>query len=187
MTLRSDQSFGALMRAAQGGDSAAYRKLLVEITPVVRRAVRYQLRFAQPSDVEDVVQDILISLHKVRATYDPELPFLPWLMSIARNRVIDAIRRSGRIRTNEVLVADVPETFSDQPTNITESSFGDTEALSQAIHRLPPGQRRAVELLKLRELSLKEASVESGMSVIALKVAVHRGITALRKTLKGGG
>ena len=175
------------MHAAQEGDTAAYRKLLVEITPVVRRAVSYQLRIGQSSDVEDVVQDILISLHKVRVTYDPRLPFLPWLMAITRNRVADAARRYGRLTTNEVLVAEVPETFSEPPTNTMGGSFGDAEALSQAIRRLPPGQRRAVELLKLRELTLKEASVESGMSVAALKVAVHRGMAALRRALNGEG
>jgi RNA polymerase sigma-70 factor, ECF subfamily len=52
---------------------------------------------------------------------------------------------------------------------------------------LPPGQRQAIELLKLRELSLKEASAVSGASVGALKVAVHRGIAALRKALGAKG
>jgi DNA-directed RNA polymerase specialized sigma24 family protein len=55
--------------------------------------------------------------------------------------------------------------------------------LRQAIGRLPHGQRRAVEMLKLREMSLKEAASASGMSVAALKVAVHRGMNTLRKAL----
>jgi RNA polymerase sigma-70 factor (ECF subfamily) len=42
-------------------------------------------------------------------------------------------------------------------------------------------------MVKLREMSLKEASAASGMSVAALKVAVHRGIGALRKALQAGG
>jgi RNA polymerase sigma-70 factor (ECF subfamily) len=50
---------------------------------------------------------------------------------------------------------------------------------------LPPGQRQAVELLKLRELSLKEASALTGMSIGALKVATHRAIASLRRTLRG--
>jgi Sigma-70, region 4 len=48
-------------------------------------------------------------------------------------------------------------------------TFGDPDALAQAIQALPPGQRQAVELLKLRELSLKEASALTGMSIGAFE------------------
>jgi RNA polymerase sigma-70 factor (ECF subfamily) len=59
------------------------------------------------------------------------------------------------------------------------------EALQDALRALPAGQRRAIELLKLQELSLKEAAARSGTSVGALKVATHRAIAALRKALTG--
>lgn len=52
---------------------------------------------------------------------------------------------------------------------------------------LPTGQRQAIELVKLREMSLKEAAAVSGKSVGALKLAVHRGIGALRKALGAKG
>jgi RNA polymerase sigma factor (sigma-70 family) len=171
------------MRAAQDGDSAAYLRLLQEITPLLRRSVRQQRKFLQPSDIEDLVQDILLSLHAVRTTYDPARPFLPWLLTIAGNRIADGSRRQMRRSANEVLVAEYPETFSEAPTNILETRYGDRDALRQAIGQLPRGQRRAVEMLKLREMSLKEAAAESGMSVVALKVAVHRGMNTLRKAL----
>jgi RNA polymerase sigma factor (sigma-70 family) len=174
---------GLLMRAAQDGDSAAYLRLLKEIAPLLRRAVRQQRKFLQPSDVEDLVQDILLSLHSVRATYDPARPFLPWLRTIANNRMADGSRRQMRRAAHEVSVAEYPETFSDAPTNTLETRYGDPEALHKAIGRLPSGQRRAVEMLKLREMSLKEAASASGMSVVALKVAVHRGMNTLRKVL----
>ena len=58
--------------------------------------------------------------------------------------------------------------------------------LREAIDKLPPGQRQAVLLLKLRGLSLKEAASESGMSAAALKVASHRGLKALRAALGKG-
>ena len=57
------------------------------------------------------------------------------------------------------------------------------EALRRAIQDLPPGQRDAIEMLKLREMSLKEAAAASGTSVGALKVSVHRAIATLRKAL----
>jgi DNA-directed RNA polymerase specialized sigma24 family protein len=83
---------------------------------------------------------------------------------------------------HEVVVDELPETFPGDETN-TQDGYGDPEALRLAMTRLPAGQRQAVEMMKLRELSLKEASAQSGTSVAALKVAVHRGMAALRKAM----
>ena len=112
---------------------------------------------------------------------------MPWLVAIARNRMVDAARRYGRVAANEVSGIEFPETFSMEPTNISDDTYGDPEALREAISQLPPGQRQAVEMVKLREMSLKEAAAASGMSVSALKVSVHRGVKALRKALGSKG
>jgi RNA polymerase sigma factor (sigma-70 family) len=173
-----------MMRAAQSGDVAAYASLLRELTPLLRARIQRQLRVLKPEDVEDLVQDILLSLHAVRATYDPQRPFLPWLFGITHNRVADGARRYARRALHEVASEQWPVTFSGEATNRDED-FG-TQALAQAIRTLPPGQREVIEMLKLRELSLKEAAAESGMSTGALKVAVHRAIKALRRALATG-
>jgi RNA polymerase sigma-70 factor (ECF subfamily) len=57
--------------------------------------------------------------------------------------------------------------------------------LREAVDELPPGQRDAIRLLKLKGLSLKEAAAASGMSIAALKVATHRALKSLRKLLEG--
>ena len=51
--------------------------------------------------------------------------------------------------------------------------------------RLPAGQRTAIELLKIRELSSEEAAGQTGMSSVALRVSVHRAIKTLRVSLNG--
>jgi DNA-directed RNA polymerase specialized sigma24 family protein len=79
-----DQALTTLMQAAQAGDAQAYVRLLKEITPRLRQIVRRQRCFVKVEDIEDVVQDILLSLHAVRASYDPQRPFMPWLMAITR-------------------------------------------------------------------------------------------------------
>jgi RNA polymerase sigma factor (sigma-70 family) len=183
MDATNTDHLGSLMRAAQEGDGKAYLRLLTEITPLLRRVIGRQRRFMQASDVEDIVQEVLISIHSVRATYDPARPFMPWLVAIARNRTIDAARRYGRVAANEVSGVDFPETFSSEATNLVDDTYGDPEALREAVSRLPPGQRQAIEMLKLREMSLKEAAAATGMSVSALKIAVHRGVKSLRKAL----
>jgi len=175
---------GALMQSAQGGDASSYALLLKEVTPLVRHFVRRQRSFLSTEDVEDLVQDVLLSLHAVRATYDPGRPFLPWLMAIAHNRMVDSARRYGRRAAHEVQVENFEVTFSDAAANIDTEGYRDPEALRQAIEELPRGQREAIEMLKLREMSLKEAAAASGMSVGALKISVHRAIGALRKKLK---
>jgi RNA polymerase sigma factor (sigma-70 family) len=179
----NDRTLASLMRAAQTGDTHAYAQLLGEITPRLRHFVRGQRKFLRTEDIEDLVQDILLSLHAVRATYDPQRPFMPWLMAIARNRLADGSRRYARRAAHEVQVEALPVTFSDEGTNRDDGGYRDPEALRRAIRDLPPGQRDAIEMLKLREMSLREAAAASGTSVGALKVSVHRAIATLRKAL----
>jgi RNA polymerase sigma factor (sigma-70 family) len=130
------------------------------------------------------VQDTLMSLHAARATYDPERSFLPWLSSIAHNRLVDGARCSARRSANEVLVDEMPLGVADEGADAAASPYGDPEALRQAVRELPPAQRKAVELLKLREMSLKEAAAVSGMSISALKTSVHRAIKTLQVSMQ---
>jgi RNA polymerase sigma-70 factor (ECF subfamily) len=124
-----------------------------------------------------------MALHAVRHTYDSSRPFAPWLAAIARHRLVDAYRKRARIARNKTAVPELPETFFPTHTNAEMRAAADPELLLRAIAALPTGQRQAVELLKLRELSLKEAEVVSGMSIAALKVAVHRAVKTLRQRL----
>jgi RNA polymerase sigma factor (sigma-70 family) len=183
-TAEQEQRLATLMRAAQTGDKPAYTALLCALVPLVKAAVRRRFGFLQPQDIDDLVQDILLSLHAARATYDPARPFLPWLMAVARNRMADGSRRYARRAAHEVTTEHSPETFPAEDTNMSTNGYGDAEALAQALTKLPQSQRQAVELMKLRELSLKEAAAATGTSVGALKVSVHRGIAALRKALR---
>jgi RNA polymerase sigma factor (sigma-70 family) len=171
------------MRAAQRGDGGAYLELLRAITPRIRQVVRRQRGFAGAAEVEDLVQDVLLSVHAVRATYDAARPFGPWLNAIVRNRLVDGARRYGRIARREIIVDDIDVTFSEAEANEQGVDEGDAAALQEAVRALPEQQRQAIELLKLKELSLKEAARVSGTSIGALKVATHRAMASLRLTL----
>jgi RNA polymerase sigma-70 factor (ECF subfamily) len=179
-----DRHLAHLMQRAQNGDRMSYSSLLKEVMRILQRVLQRRLGFLSASDREDMLQDIMLSLHAARATFDPARPFTPWLMAIAHNRMVDNARRNSRRFANEVTVDEYPATIADEDAAMPLEGYGDPEALRQAIHKLPPGQRTAVELLKLREMSLKEASAASGMSVTALKVSAHRAIKALRASLK---
>lgn len=176
-----EAELAALMRAAQEGDSAAYGRLLTEISPIIRRVAAG--RWTGSEEPDDVVQDTLLSLHQVRHTYDPDRPFVPWLMAIARNRLADVQRRQARRAKGEVAVDILPETFSDDGAKDVIDRMAHSAELTRAVANLPAGQRQAVQLLRLREMSLKEASAASGMSVSALKVSMHRALKALRTVM----
>jgi RNA polymerase sigma factor (sigma-70 family) len=176
-------TWSALMARAQDGDRCAYRRLLEEITPYLRSlAAKHRVL---SGEMEDAVQDILLTLHTVRHTYDPGRPFGPWLLAIAKRRIIDRMRRRGRIAAAETALGPEHETIVATGPNLYALLSG-RRGLHDAIDRLPPGQRQAVLLLKVGELSLKEAALRSGMSVAALKVASHRGLKALRAMLVKG-
>jgi RNA polymerase sigma factor (sigma-70 family) len=178
-----DRALATWMQAAQSGDAQAYARLLREIAPRLRQFIRSQRRTFNAADAEDLVQDVLLSLHTVRATYDPQRPFMPWLLSIAHNRMVDAARRYGRGAAHELQVENLSVTFADDGTNTGGEVYRDPDLLTRAIRQLPPRQREAIEMLKLRELSLKEAAAASGTSVASLKVSVHRAVANLRKVL----
>ncbi|MDF2114027.1 sigma-70 family RNA polymerase sigma factor [Roseiarcaceae bacterium H3SJ34-1] len=174
-----DTDWAILMAHAQDGDRSAYQRLLWEITPYLRSLATRRHR--DPSDVEDAVQDILLTVHAIRHTFDPTRPFGPWLVTIANRRFIDRLRRQGRRRDRETPLTSEHETFSEPQANLEERL--DRHELEKALDELPPMQRKAVQLLKLKEMSLKEASMASGMSIASLKVNVHRAVKSLRKIL----
>ncbi|TMG94378.1 MAG: sigma-70 family RNA polymerase sigma factor [Betaproteobacteria bacterium] len=168
------------MARAQAGDRDAYRRLLEDVAPYLRSiAARH---FRNSGDIEDAVQEVLLTVHAVRHTYDPARPFGPWLVAIANRRVVDGLRRQGRSRAREVALETEHETFAAPEANYHEAA-SEARALRDAVEHLPPGQRDAIRMLKLQEMSLKEAAAVSGMTVAALKVATHRAVKSLRKVL----
>jgi RNA polymerase sigma-70 factor, ECF subfamily len=176
-------SWPELMGRAQGGDAAAYRRFLSEVLPFLRIVIgRTGIPFDQ---IEDVAQETLISLHAIRHTYDTARPIKPWLVAVARRRAVDWRRRRNSANRYETPLDDAThETFADPLSNRDNEKSEAAASIRRWLAELPPGQRQAVELLKLRELSLNEAAELSGQSVGSLKVATHRAIASLRKIWK---
>ncbi|WP_284947568.1 sigma-70 family RNA polymerase sigma factor [Acidisoma cladoniae] len=178
-----EQRLAALMAAAQRGDATAYQALLRDCVAVIAASARRQ--GVQPDRVEDVVQEVLLTIHRARATYDPARPFLPWLRAIAQRRAIDSLRRNGRQSSREVHDPIAYEGHAEDgpvPGDALDLASR-SEALRASIATLPPGQRQAVERMGLRGESLEEAAAITGRSKGALKVNLHRAIRALRGKL----
>ncbi|MCC7282551.1 MAG: sigma-70 family RNA polymerase sigma factor [Acetobacteraceae bacterium] len=177
-----DARWSRLMAAAQDGDARAYDILLREAVPLLRAVCRRRLAGGTGDEVEDAVQDALLTIHRVRHTYDPARPLRPWLAAIAERRALDHGRRLGRAAARHAALGDAAELASPAPG--ADAVLGGRRAgerLRRAVDELPAAQRTALHLTKLAELDLAEASRRSGMSVGALKVATHRALRALRR------
>lgn len=170
------------MQRAQEGQEDAYVELLVMLTDVTRRYVYLKLG-AIVSWADDVVQETLVSVHAARHTYDPGRPFAPWYYAIARNRLIDLLRREGRVSQREIGVETLPDLGA--APGVEDAMFGevDMEAVRTALRTLPPRQREVVEALKLRDESVRDIATRLSMSPSAVKVTAHRGYRALRRLL----
>ena len=172
------------MVAAQAGETPAYEKLLSELIPYLRRFV--QRRLLNAAAAEDVVQNILISVHRARGTYRAERRFTPWLHAVARNAIIDQTRRHARRSRREIsLEADGVAEPSSDPVEPPSPRL--SPELEDALSALPDTQRQAVELIHIHGYSVAEAAERVGATKAALKVRAHRGYRAMRAHIEALG
>ena len=179
MPEREDEWTG-LMRLAVSGDDTAYHRLLKAVTPVLRAAARRGLaRSGQPVDQsEDIVQDILLAVHLKRHTWDAEAPFGPWLFAIARNKLIDALRRRGR--RVFVNIDDFAETIPSEPV----AEIAPAGEVAAQLQSLPARQREVLQSIAVDSASIRDTATKFAMSEGAVRVALHRGLASLTARLR---
>lgn len=166
-----------LLRAALGGDQRAYARFLRQITPILRGIVRARGVQFGPEAQEDIVQDILLSVHAKRHTWVVTAPVLPWLYAITRYKVIDAQRRK-RHRSHDpldpVIEAIAAEPHADDVT--AAMAARDSAAL---IGHLDSRSARIVRAVSLDGDTTAEVGQRLSMSEGAVRVALHRAIKRL--------
>jgi RNA polymerase sigma-70 factor, ECF subfamily len=170
----------ALMVAGMGGNSRAYHALLRLCAERLRGYFRRRL-VGREADVEDLVQETLIAIHSKRATYDPGLPFTAWLHGIARYRLIDLLRRSGRRAALSLDDGFEPVEESRVDTILAELD------VASLLASLSPKQAAAIRLTRIDGFSVREAAAMSGQSEPAVKVNVHRGLARMAAAIRGEG
>jgi RNA polymerase sigma-70 factor (ECF subfamily) len=177
VSVRSDEEkLRALMLASLSGENAAYHRLLQALAPILRGYFRRRLRDAE-EDVEDLVQETLISIHSRRETYDSARPFTVWAFAVARHKLIDLLRR-GR---SELSLDGFEDVLSGGDFESATMARMDLETL---LAQLPPKQARVIRDTKIEGLSVAEAASNSGLSTADVKVSVHRGLKQLAQLLR---
>ncbi len=164
-----------LMERYQRADESAVRELIQRVSPILLRFFRYQ--GAVRDQAEDLVQDTWLRIHRVRHTYRPDEPLLPWLFVIARRSRIDHFRRNLRAIRHEVSSSGLPDTAAPASPSLPST-------LPALMSALPAAQREVVVMLKAEDMSIEEVARATGLTVGAVKQKAHRAYRKLRELLE---
>ena len=128
-----------------------------------------------PEDVDDVLQDVLLRIHKNVRYLSDDSRFGPWVYSVARNAVID------RLRKKRLPSADMTELETVAQPDEAESEQALLGCVTPFIARLPEAYRHAITLVELQGLNQAEAAKIAGVSLSGMKSRVQRGRRLLRE------
>ncbi len=165
---------GNLFLLAQAGDKAAYHQSLTKVSEITLGYLAR--RIANPTEREDILQEILISVHKARHTYDGARPFLPWLFAIIKFRLTDHLRAHYAKDRKSVDIEKVAPFLTEDVTETTPLP----EAIEVGMAMLPPKHKQMLHLLHVEGFTAKEVASKLGMNESAVKVATHRIYKKLR-------
>ena len=178
VTDKTDNCEGLMILSLQG-DQRAYASLLKETARFLRPFLAKRLSVT--NEVDDLLQEILISIHKARHTFDGKRPYKPWVYAIARFRLQDHLRAhySDQLR-HAVELSEVEDIL---PEYVTETAFS-YESIREEVQKLPEKQATILQLMHQEGYTAKEVAEKLGMNESAVKVAAHRAYKILRNKLE---
>ena len=175
-----DSNLEMLMARYQEGDFTAATALIGRLSPQLHRF--FLAQFASRADADDLLQETWLRIHKVRHTYRPSEPMLPWFYAIARRVRVDHYRKAIRTTAREHRLEEMSEVAAAIPGESERTD--DLEAL---LAPLPQSQREVIEMLKVAEMSLEEVARATSSSVGSVKQKVHRAYEKLRGKMSAMG
>ncbi len=165
-----------LMARYQEGDFAAATALINRISPQLHRF--FVAQFASRPDADDLLQETWLRIHRVRHTYRPGEPVLPWFYAIARHVRVDHYRKAVRTTAREQRLDEITEVAGTVP-----GEPGKADNLEALLAPLSESQREVIEMLKVAGMSLEEVARATSSSVGSVKQKVHRAYGKLRKKM----
>lgn len=167
------------MQQSLAGDQRAYAILLQKTSRLLRPFLAKRLSFT--NEVDDLMQEILISIHKARHTFDGNRPYKPWAFAIAKFRLQDYLRSHYSDQLRHALdLDDLEESLHE---SVTESVIS-YESISGEVQKLPEKQATILRLMHQDGYTAKEVAEKIGMKESAVKVAAHRAYKVLREKLE---
>lgn len=176
---RSDEELFAAYRA---GDRAAFQELWTRYAPALCRLMRKQVRRSE--DVNDLVQQTFLQLHRARNDFKEGARLRPWLYTIALNLRREYWRRMGRRRESPVELDERMLPTVEQADIVAKENAA---AVRKALSTLSDGQREVIELHWFEGFSFPEVAQIVGASLSAVKVRAHRGYKVLKAELRAEG
>lgn len=171
--------------AAVDGDRQAIERLLASIRPLVVRYCRARVGRQERSfaSADDVAQEVCLAVLTALPSYrDQGRPFLAFVYGIAAHKVADAHRSAARNRSEPVPeVPDAPETEAGPEQRAMQGELSDRMAVLLRV--LPEKQREILLLRVVVGLSAEETAEAVGSTPGAVRVAQHRALARLRKSL----
>lgn len=166
-----------LLLSAREGDKSSYQEFLEECAHFLHRFYRkYSIAEAL---IDDCVQNTLLALHLSRHTYREEKPLMPWLMAIARFKMVDELRRAAR---SEPLIEPVEEGIDPYAPTIESEAYL-REQFQSVLGRMKHHYRDVFVSIHLLGRSIEETAAHLGLTDSAVKVRNHRAIRLFRRYL----
>jgi len=178
--MHPDSNLEILMARYQEGDFAAATVLIDRISPQLHRF--FVAQFGSRADADDLLQETWLRIHRVRHTYRPGEPVLPWFYAIARHVRVDHFRKAIRTTAREQRL----EEMSQAAVTVPRAS-GQADNLEALLEPLPESQREVIEMLKVAGMSLEEVARATSSSVGSVKQKVHRAYKKLREKMDAMG
>jgi RNA polymerase sigma-70 factor (ECF subfamily) len=174
----------AVVREAQRGDEAAFRVLYRAVQPGL---LRY-LRVLVGVDAEDVASEAWLQVARDLVSFRGNGDgFRRWVITIARNRAMDHLRRQRRRPISQEPEERLAELAGDLDTATSALDAAATDAALALIARLPADQAEAVLLRVVMGLDAKTAAQVLGKRPGAVRTAAHRGLRKLAEYLDRDG
>jgi len=162
-----------LIQGCLQGEAGAW-KMLVDCYSKKIFNLAYQFAGSR-QEAEDLTQDIFLKLYHSLAKYDFEHDFTAWLLTLARNYLIDEFRRTKLEKSQrfEADQPDLPAADSDNPETryLSEEKAA---AVRQALQQLPPDLRLVLVLREMEGLSYEEMAREIKVPLGTVKSRVNR-------------
>jgi RNA polymerase sigma-70 factor (ECF subfamily) len=171
-----ESNLETLMDLYQRGDFDAATALIECIGPQLHRF--FVAQYGSRAEADDLLQETWLRIHKVRHTYRPGEPALPWFYAIARHIRIDHYRRSVRA----TIGAQKLHAMSRDTASVQEESDR-TDSLEALLAPLSESQREVIEMLKVAGMSLEDVARATSSTVGSVKQKVHRAYKKLRETM----